>query len=131
VVNFASEPFEIAANGSAEAVVHIKVQDGYHLNANTPTYSYLKPTELELEPKGGLRVGFIRYPDPLVKKFQFADKPLAVYEGDTQVKVMLQADATAAKGASNLQGKLKVQACDNQVCYPPGELPIAIPVTIK
>jgi hypothetical protein len=131
VVLFTAEPVEIPWNGSKEAIVHVKVQNGYHLNANPPTYSYLKATELELSPTGGLSVGFITYPDPAIKKFPFAEKPLAVYEGDTQLKVLLKADASAAKGSSNLSGKLKVQACDDQVCYPPGELAVAIPVTVK
>jgi DsbC/DsbD-like thiol-disulfide interchange protein len=131
VVLFAAEPVQISANGSTEAVVHITVQDGYHVNANPPTYSYLKATELQINPTGGLSVGFITYPNPLVKKFPFADKPLAIYEGDTQLRVMLKAEASAPRGSSNLPGKLKVQACDDQVCYPPGELSVAIPVTVK
>ena len=131
VVLFAAEPVEIPWNGSKEAVVHVTVQNGYHLNANPPTYSYLKATELELSPTGGLSVGFITYPDPAIKKFPFAEKPLAIYEGDTQLKVLLKANASAAKGSSNLSGKLKVQACDDQVCYPPGELAVAIPVIVK
>jgi hypothetical protein len=131
VVLFAAEPVEISSNGSSEAVVHVTVKNGYHLNANPPTYSYLKATELELSPTGGLSVGFITYPNASFKKFPFAEKPLAIYEGHTQLKVLLKAAASATKGSSNLSGKLKVQACDDQVCYPPGELAVAIPVTVK
>lgn len=131
VVLFAAEPVEIAANSSTEAIVHVMVKEGYHLNANPPTYPYLKATELELSSTEGLTVGFITYPNPMVKKFPFADKPLAVYEGDIQLRIMLKAAASATKGSSNLLGKLKVQACDDQVCYVPGEVSIAIPVTVK
>jgi hypothetical protein len=131
VVRFAAEPVEIPWHGSKEAVVHVTVQNGYHLNANPPTYSYLKATELALNPTAGISVGFITYPNAIVKKFPFAEKPLAIYEGDTQLKVLLKAAASATKGSSNLSGKLKVQACDDQVCYPPGELSVAIPVTVK
>jgi len=131
VVLFSAEPVEIPATASTEAVVHVKVKDGYHLNANPPTYPYLKPTELELSPPNGISVAFITYPDPIVKKFPFADKPLSVYEGDTALRILFKADLSAPKGPSNLSGRLKVQACDDQVCYPPGEIPIAIPVTVK
>lgn len=131
VVLFTAEPVEISANTSTEAVVHIKVTDGYHLNGNPPTYPYLKPTELELNPLNGLSVGFITYPNPTVKKFPFAEKPLSVYEGDTALRILFKADASAPKGSSNLSGRLKVQACDDQVCYPPGEISIAIPVIVK
>ncbi len=131
VVRFVSEAVEIAAGSSAEASVLLSIQKGYHLNANPPTYAYLKATELEFNPNAELSVGFISYPDPIVKKFPFAEKPIAIYEGDINVKVLLKAATAAKQGASNLAGILKVQACDDQVCYPPGELQVTIPVTIK
>jgi hypothetical protein len=131
VVRFASEPLEIAAGGTGEATVHVTVQNGYHVNANPPTYPFLRATELNLTPPTGITVGFIRYPNGVVKKFPFAEKPVAIYEGDTTLKVSLKAVSSVAKGPSNLQGKLKVQACDDQVCYAPGEVSVTVPVTIK
>jgi hypothetical protein len=131
VVRFASEPVEIAAGGAGEATVHVTVQSGYHVNANPPTYPFLRPTELNLTPPTGITVSFIRYPNGLMKKFPFAEKPVAIYEGDTALKVSLKAASSAGKGASNLPGKLKVQACDDQVCYAPGEISVTVPVTIK
>ena len=131
VVQFASEAVQIPSGGSFEATVHVTVKNGYHVNANPPTFSYLKATELDLNPSGGVSVAFIKYPNASLKKFPFADQPVAIYEGDTELKVLLKAAPAAAKGSSNLAGKLKVQACDDQVCYPPGEIVIAIPVTVK
>jgi hypothetical protein len=66
-----------------------------------------------------------------VKKFAFAEQPLRVYEGETQLKVMLNADKSAPKGPRNLPAKLNVQACDDKLCYPPGSIDVVIPVTIK
>lgn len=131
VVSATTSAAEISAGGSAEAVVRVTVQNGYHINANPPTYPYLKATELELAGTDGLSVGFIRYPDPLTKKFAFAEKPLAVYEGEIQLKVLLNVDKTAKQGKQSLSGKLRIQACDEQVCYPPGAKEIVIPVIIK
>jgi len=116
---------------SGDAVVSIKIANGYHVNANPPTYSYLKATELELQPAAGIAVQFITYPDPLTKKFPFAEKPLKVYEGVTLVKANLKADASAQPGKHNLSAKLRVQACDDKVCYAPGALDLTIPVNIK
>ena len=66
------------------------------------------------------------YPAATVKKFPFAEKPLAVYEGQTELKATLKADKAAKPGARSLSGKLRIQACDDQVCYPPGALDVAI-----
>ena len=122
---------QIPAGGSAEATVTLTIQTGYHVNANPPTFSYLRPTEVLVETGEGVSVGFITYPNPLTKKFTFAEKPLAVYEGAAAIKVMLKALPAAAKGPRSLPTKLSIQACDDQVCYAPGTLELSIPATVK
>jgi DsbC/DsbD-like thiol-disulfide interchange protein len=131
VVKATPQQVDIPAGGSADTTLNLKIQNGYHVNANPPTYPYLKATELDLPSSLGISVGFISYPTPIKKKFSFAEGPLAVYEGETTLKVRLKADRSAAPGTHNLAGKLRVQACDDQVCYPPGTIDVAIPVTIK
>jgi DsbC/DsbD-like thiol-disulfide interchange protein len=116
---------------SGTANVKIQIQNGYHVNANPPSFSYLIPTKLEVTPAGGISAGDITYPDPVTKTFSFADAPLKVYEGETTVKAVLKADASAPTGKHNLSAKMRVQACDDQVCYPPGTIDLTIPVTIK
>jgi DsbC/DsbD-like thiol-disulfide interchange protein len=131
VVKATPQETTLARGESVDALVSLKIASGYHVNANPATYSYLIPTELELQPAAGITVQFITYPDPLTKKFPFAEKPLNVYEGDTLVKANLKADATAQPGKHNLSAKLRVQACDDKVCYAPGALDLTIPVNIK
>jgi DsbC/DsbD-like thiol-disulfide interchange protein len=131
VVKVATEPAEIARGASAETLVKLKVQSGYHINANPPTFPYLKATELEIPPSEGVSVSSISYPAPLTKKFPFAEKPLAIYEGESQLKIELNADKSAKTGTLSLAGKLRVQACDDQVCYPPGTIELSIPLTVK
>jgi len=116
---------------SADTLVSLKIANGYHVNANPPSYSYLKATELEIQPAAGIVVEFMTYPDALTKKFSFAEKPLAVYEGETTLKARLKADKTAAPGQHNLSAKLRVQACDEKVCYAPGAVDVTVPVNIK
>ena len=131
VVKPTLQPVTLAAGESGEAVIALQISNGYHVNANPPTFSYLKATELEITPADGISVEFMRYPDALTKKFAFAEKPLAVYEGTTVLKAQLKADKSAKPGAHNLSAKLRVQACDETVCYAPGELEVKVPVNIK
>ena len=116
---------------ATDAVVPIKITHGYHVNANPPSYPYLKPLEVQVQNAGGVSVEFITYPDPLKRKFSFAENPLAVYEGETTVKVRLKADKTATPGQHNLSATLRVQACDDRVCYAPGEENLILPVSVK
>lgn len=131
VVKAQPQETTLAPGESGEALVLVQIANGYHVNANPPSQPYLKPTELELKPADGISVEFISYPDPIVKNFSFSQTPLKVYEGDTQLKVNLKADKKAAPGKHNLPAKLRVQACDDKVCYAPGALDVVVPVNIK
>jgi hypothetical protein len=130
VVKVAAQPVEIRA-GFGEAIVRLTIQSGYHINANPPTYPYLKATVLEISPADGVSVSSVSYPKALEKKFAFAEGPLSVYEGATDVKATLKADIAAKKGERSIPARLRIQACDDQVCYPPGTLELAIPVNIN
>jgi thiol:disulfide interchange protein DsbD len=131
VVKANPQELTLAKGESGYAVVHLLIQNGYHINANPPSFPYLKATELELTPANGLSVEFVSYPDALTRKFSFSPDPLKVYEGDTPVKAMLKAGPSATAGTHNLSAKLRVQACDDRVCYPPGVIDLSVPVTIK
>lgn len=131
VVKAQPQEATLAPGESGETLVLIQITNGYHVNANPPSQPYLKPTELELKPTDGISVEFIVYPDPLVRTFAFSDTPLKVYEGDTQLRVRLKADKKVAPGKHNLSAKLRIQACDEKVCYAPGALDMVLPVNIK
>ncbi len=122
---------EIKAGASAEASIKLTIASGYHINANPPSFSYLKATELNVEPSGGITPGKPVYPSSVTRKFAFSKDPLAVYEGETEIKLPLSAAADAQKGAQTLKGKLRIQACDEEACYPPRTIETSIPVTVK
>ena len=122
---------EIKAGGAAEATVKLTIASGYHINANPPSFSYLKATELTVEPGEGVSAGKPVYPSSVTRTFTFSKDPLAVYEGETAIKLPLMVAADAKKGARNLKGKLRVQACDDEKCFPPRTMETSIPVTVK
>ena len=125
------QPMELPAAGSGDAIVKVTVQKGYHINANPASFPYLKPTEVDIPDIEDISLNYIYYPNPLVKKFSFAEQPLRVYEGETPIRVSFLAAKNAVKGQRSIAGTLRIQACDDQVCYPPGSIAIAIPVLVK
>lgn len=131
VVKAEPEPVDIAPGGSSQAMIRLTIQNGYHVNANPPTYPYLIPTAFEMSPQDGLSIGQISYPTPITIKLAFAEKPLAVYEGQTAIKATMKADDSVQPGERTLPAKLRIQACDDQVCFPPGSIELAIPVRVK
>jgi DsbC/DsbD-like thiol-disulfide interchange protein len=131
IVRAEAASVEIAAGGAADAVVLLTIADGYHISANPATLSYQIATQLNVEPSDGITVGQPAYPSSEMKKFAFEPQPFAVYEGKASIKLPLRAEASAAKGAHTLKAKVRVQACDDQACYPPRTLNTSIPVNVK
>lgn len=130
VVKVSAASVEAQAGKSAQAMVKVAVKEGYHINAN-PASQYQIATQLTVEPPDGITVGQTVYPPALTKKFSFSEQPLAVYEGEATITVPLNVSAGAAKGDHNISARLRFQACDDQVCYPPKNLQTLIPLTVK
>ncbi|HEY0077122.1 MAG TPA: protein-disulfide reductase DsbD domain-containing protein [Pyrinomonadaceae bacterium] len=131
IVRASAEALEIRAGGAAEASVRLEIDEGYHVNANPPTHSYLIPTELSVAAEEGISPGKPVYPPALSKKFAFDPQMLAVYEGAVFIKLPLRAEAVARKGSRTLSAKVRVQPCDDSACYPPRTIETSIPVNVK
>jgi hypothetical protein len=131
VVKVNTANVSITRGDSADATVTLSISPGFHINANPATFTYQIATEVTVGKIAGLVAGKPAYPVAVKKKFQFEQQPLAVYEGDAQVKIKLQTDATTGKGAQTLPVTVRVQACDNEKCYPPATLSATIALDIK
>src|SRR5438034_6438864 len=97
VVKVRTERVIIPSSGETTATVTLSISSGFHVNANPATFSYLIPTEVIAESSEEINVDKAVYPAVRMEKFQFADQPLAVYEGETRIKSPLRAKAGAAK----------------------------------
>lgn len=131
VVTVRSADVSIPAGGKADATVTLSVSPGYHVNANPATFSYLIPTAVNPGTVEGVIAGKPIYPVAQKKKFQFAEEPLAVYEGEVQIRLPLRVEANAGKGARSLLVDVRVQACDSEKCYAPDTLKTMIVADVK
>lgn len=130
-VRFSVGKTQIKAGTSSEAVLKLKIQPPFHVNANPPSENNLIPTTIEFESKNGLTFEKPNYPAGESKKFEFSEKPLAVYEGEIEIKLPVKADAKAAKGEQTVSGRLRFQACDEAVCYRPETVDVVLPIEIS
>ena len=131
VVKVIPSPVEINVNGSADAAIALSILPGYHINANPATFSYLIATEVSTGKAEGITVGAPGYPAAVKKKFQFAEQPLAVYEGEAPIKLNLRAEKNAGSGSRSLPITVRVQACDEEQCFPPATISSTISVMVK
>jgi hypothetical protein len=112
------------------ANVELVISPGFHINANPATFPYLIATEVQPGKVDGVTIADkLAYPRPKMEKFSFAEVPLAVYEGSVTVPIPLTA-AADAKGQRTIPFKIRVQACDNEKCFPPATLDAALPIDV-
>jgi thioredoxin:protein disulfide reductase len=116
----------------AEFYVAVKmdIDRAWHINAHVPTYDYLIGTELLFEDMTGFELLGIRYPDPVQYRFAFADDELDVYEGVGYIYFRIRASRELEPGNYSLDGTLRVQACDDEVCLAPAGIPVAVPLNV-
>lgn len=128
VVSLGGTGTAISGGNNGEALVMLNIEAGYHVNANPATYPYLIATEVTADKVEGLDVGKAIYPPAKKQKFQFAEEPLAVYEGQVEVRLPLK---IAGKGSRSLPLKVRIQACDHEKCFPPAILNTSVAVEVK
>lgn len=119
---------KVKSGATVTAVIHIKIQKGYHTHSNKPSESNFIPTKLDLTPPVGVKTGSIKYPEGKSEKVQGLEKPLSVYEDEFQISVPLSLDGKATLPLT-FPATLSYQACQGATCYPPKKLKfdIALP----
>lgn len=104
-----------------ELRVAIRIDEGYHLNANPASFDYLVPTTLIVD---GIAPQRIRYPPATRFKPAFAGEALDVYSGS--VTVVAELEKGLAGGAKGIRAALRVQACNEETCLPPALVPLLV-----
>ncbi len=127
-VDFVAEGQTIAANKPAVLKMHLKVENGFHINSHVPKSEMLIPTKIAVVETPDADVKDVDFPAGTPFSFAFEPKQkLDVYQGD----VVLTAHVTAKPGQHTLKAALHYQACDQAACYPPKTLTIEQPFTAK
>lgn len=101
-------------------VVAVEIDAGFHINANPASFDYLVPTTLNLTGQAPLRV---IYPPAVRFKPKFADDVLEVYEGAVRIAAEFPRGSLAR--IPYLTGTVTAQACTDEICLPPADLPFA------
>lgn len=108
----------LLAKDGYRLVVTLEIDRGFHINANPASDEDLIPTVLRLR---GITPRRVIYPKPVPFKPGFSAEALAVYEGTVQIAAELSRDAA---DHSPLSGTVTAQACTDQICLPPAEVPL-------
>jgi len=112
-------------------VLKIALKPGYHTNSNKPTEEYLIPFKLTWETGGPLEVAEIVYPPAKMEKYEFSEKPISVFGGEFEILTKFKRAANPALGPGFLTGKLRYQACNEKMCFPPKTVEIKLPLLLQ
>ena len=72
----------------------------------------------------------VTYPKPKMEKYSFSEKPISVFSGDFVVVTKFKAPADAPAGTVAVTGKLRYQACNDTMCFPPKTIDVSQAVEI-
>ena len=106
----------------------VTILPGFHVNSNKPKDEFLIPLKLSWNP-GALEVDSISYPQP--EEIKVGAEMLSVFTGAFTIQTQFKAPEHAATGTEVVTGKLRYQACNNEMCFRPASLDIRLPVVIE
>jgi thiol:disulfide interchange protein DsbD len=103
---------------------------GWHVNAHLPSEDFLIPTEVAISAPAGLTFREPDYPEGELVQFQFADMALRVYDGRFLTGAGFRVAEDVPPGPLEISGSMTYQACSDQICLPPVDVPFAVMLTV-
>ena len=100
--------------------VHLKVAEGWHINANPASQDVLIPTSVSLDPDAPAELVSVNYPKGELVHFDFSGESLSVYEGTITISARLQLKSDdPEENHLPLDVEIRYQACNDLICLEP------------
>jgi len=115
---------------AAKATVVLSIPSGLHVNSNRPHSEYQIPTAVTVT-ASGVRVSAVSYPRGKDRKFSFSESMLNVYEGRVSFNFSVTVPASFRGDRVSIRAKVRYQACNDEVCYPPKSKEITLTARVK
>lgn len=119
-----------APGKSIDIAVSVNIRKGWHINSNRPISDFAIPTQVEFEKSKQFRVIETVYPSHKIKKFQFSDEPMTVFEDTLFIGFRLEMANSADQDTVKVAGTLTYQACNDEVCLFPVEKNVGINIPV-
>lgn len=120
----------VARKGVTEQLLNLSLPAGCHANSNAPLESFLIPLKMTWNP-GAIEAVETVYPKPSIERYEFAEKPMSVVGGQFEIMTKFKRSATAQPGPASLTGKLRYQACNDKMCFPPKTIEVRLPLLLE
>ena len=104
---------------SVRAALQVRLPETLHVQSNAPRDPSFIATALTIEPPAGVQVKEIVYPKAKDLEQEGLSEPLTVFDHAFAIGVQFDVASSATPGTIEVPGKLRYQACDERMCYPP------------
>jgi len=135
VVVTATAPKVILSAGQrGEVEVVATIRKGFRIQANPASQPFLVPALLEIEEDERVHIGSPEYPPGKPYRLRGTTEDLSVYAGRLVIRVPVTARRGPGTGSSDdvlLEGRLRYQACNEEVCLRPSSVPVQVPVNLR
>jgi len=129
-INIAPSDTLTAKRGeTVKQILKAVVLDGFHVNSNKPRDEFLIPLKLTWDSPKTLETKAITYPKP--EDIDLNGSQVLVFTGTVPIETEFAVAKDAPKGPATITGKLKYQACNNHMCFPPKTLDVHFAVVIE
>ncbi|HZS52859.1 MAG TPA: protein-disulfide reductase DsbD domain-containing protein [Bryobacteraceae bacterium] len=124
----APNPLTIQRGATVVQKLQVEVLPGFHVNSDHPKDEYLIPLKLTWQ-GGPLQTKSVSFPSP--EEIRVGNENLLVFTGTFDIRTEFSAPASAPVGSTTMTGKLRYQACSNQMCFRPASIEVKLPVTVE
>jgi thioredoxin:protein disulfide reductase len=107
------------AGAKVRLAVAVALPEGLHTQSDKPRDPTLIPTVLTIDAPAGVTVDEIVYPPATDFKVAGLDQPLDVFEHNFAIGVQVALAPGVPAGDLVVPARLRYQACDANLCYPP------------
>lgn len=110
-------------------VLKAVILQGFHVNSDKPRDEFLIPLKLTWDTPSPIEIKAITYPKP--EEMTLNGSQMVVYTGTIPIETQFVVAKDAPKGATNITGKLKYQACNDHMCFRPMTLDVKFSAVIE
>jgi hypothetical protein len=121
-------PVTVKRGGTVTDQVKVAVLSGFHVNSDHPTDEFLIPLKLTWT-TGPLTVKSVTYPK--AEDIKVGSEVLPVFTGNFAIQTVFEVPRNAPSGTAEMVGKIRYQACNNQMCFRPSSADVRLPVIIE
>ena len=121
---------KLPVNSNLKIAVKVNIEEGWHINSNTPNDEFLIPTSFDLLSERDFEITTIKYPDPAILILSFSEKPVSVFEGEFIIGVIIDLPEDLELGDHLIPVELYYQACNDQTCEPPQDVKATLEITV-